>query len=207
MPLASLDAGRWSPGIGDPTLLGWLTVVAYLAGATICWKAAVESRGTRWPSYGRGEPLFWLVCAVFLLALGINKQLDLQTWLTVLGKELAKDMGWYAQRRIVQFGFIALLGTVGIIVAAVGLWWTRQLSGASRVAFGGAVFLGVFIVIRAASFHHVDQMLGFRLAGLRLNVLLEMGGTACIAVAAARALKCGQKEIAKGPSNAQVIKF
>ena len=184
MVLASLNSGRWSPGIGDPTLLGWLTVAAYLVGAAVCWRAAAASIGTRWPSYTRGEPLFWLVCAVFLLCLGINKQLDLQTWFTIVGKSIAKDTGWYEQRRIVQACFIALIGVAGVVVAAVGLWWTRQLSRASRLAFAGTVFLGAFIVIRAASFHHVDQMLGFRLAGLRLNVLLEFGGTLCVALAA-----------------------
>ena len=182
--LASLNGGRWTPGIGDPTLLGWLTVVTYVIGAGLCWRAAVASRGTRWPSYGQGEPLFWLVCAIFLLGLGINKQLDLQTWFTVMGKNVATEMGWYGQRRLVQAGFIALLGIAGIIVTAVGLWWTRRLSRASRMAFAGAVFLGVFIIVRAASFHHVDRMLGFRLAGLRLNVLFEMGGALCIAAAA-----------------------
>ena len=184
MLLANLSSGQWKPGIGDPTLLGWLTVVVYLVGAAICWKAATASVGTRWPSYTRGEPLFWLVCAVFLLCLGINKQLDLQTWFTVVGKSVAKDTGWYEQRRIVQACFIAVMGVAGLVVAAIGLWWTRQLSRASRLAFVGAVFLGAFIVIRAASFHHVDQMLGFRLAGLRLNVMLEIGGTLCVALAA-----------------------
>src|SRR5688572_33006079 len=106
MLLASLSSGQWKPGIGDPTLLGWLTVAVYLAGAAICWKAAAASVGTRWPTYTRGEPLFWLVCAVFLLCLGVNKQLDLQTWFTVLGKSLAKDTGWYEQRRLVQACFI-----------------------------------------------------------------------------------------------------
>jgi hypothetical protein len=207
MVLGSLSAGRWTPGIGDPTLLGWLTVVAYLIGAALCWRRAVIIRGVRWPSYGRGEPLFWLVCTVFLLALGINKQLDLQTWFTVFGKELAKDMGWYAERRIVQGAFVALLGIAGLVLTAVGMWWTKQLSVASRVAFAGAVFLGIFIMVRAASFHHVDQMLGVRLAGLRLNVLLEMGGIACMGVAAAGTLKHSQKDIAKAASRPQVIAF
>jgi hypothetical protein len=185
MLFASLSAGQWKPGIGDPTVLGWLTVVVYFAGGWVCWKAAAASRGTRWPSYTRGEPLFWLMCASFLLSLGINKQLDLQTWFTLLGKNLAKEMGWYAQRRIVQASFIALIALAGIIFAAIGLWWTRQLGRLPRVAFAGAAFLGAFVIIRAASFHHVDQMLGFRLAGLRLNVLLEIGGALCITFAAA----------------------
>jgi hypothetical protein len=180
---ATIADGRWRPGIGDPTALGWTTVATYLAGALICWRAAVAARGIRWPSYYSGEPLFWLLCAAFLFCLGINKQLDLQTWFTVVGKGLARDMGWYAQRRIVQAIFIMLIGLAGLVLLVVGVWWTGQLRAACRVALAGVVFLGIFVIIRAASFHHVDQMLGMRLGGLRINVLMEMGGALCIAAA------------------------
>ena len=41
-----MDEIRWSPGIGDPTVMGWLTVVAYLAAAWLCLRAfMVEKAG------------------------------------------------------------------------------------------------------------------------------------------------------------------
>jgi hypothetical protein len=184
-PLLAITTERgWKPGIGDPTFLGWLTVVAYFTAALMCWKAAAASRGTRWPDYSRGEPLFWVLCAFFLICLGINKQLDLQTWFTITGKRIARNTGWYEQRRFVQAGFIAVLALLGFVIGIIGLSWTRRFGGPYRLAFAGGVFLGAFIIIRAASFHHVDRMLGFRLAGLRMNVILELGGIICIGSAA-----------------------
>jgi hypothetical protein len=202
--LASIADGRWHPGIGDPTLLGWLTVALYLIAAAMCWRAAVLARGVRWPEYTRGEPLFWLCCAVFLLCLGINKQLDLQTWFTIVGKSIAQQTGWYAERRVVQMAFIVVIAFFGLVLGAIGAWWTTRLSRACRINFLGAVFLGVFILIRAASFHHVDQMLGFRFAGVRMNVLLEMGGTICMAAAALGAIWKGAPRTPTRPTTGPV---
>jgi len=33
----------WMPGIGDPTLLGWLTVAAYFTAAGLCLRAALRA--------------------------------------------------------------------------------------------------------------------------------------------------------------------
>ena len=44
----------------------------------------------------------WRSIAIAFLALGVNKQLDLQTALTEVGRVLANSQGWYAQRQSVQ---------------------------------------------------------------------------------------------------------
>ena len=41
-----------------------------------------------------------------------------------------------------------------------------------------------FVVIRAASFHHVDALLASRLGGLKWNWILELGGILIVAVGA-----------------------
>jgi len=51
----------------------------------------------------------------------------------------------------------------------------------------GTVFVVAFVTIRAASFHHVDTLIGTPVAGLRMNWILELGGIACVALAALRA--------------------
>ena len=87
--------GHWSPGIGDPTMAGWITVVLYLLAAWICLQAARRSRAvdTRAPP-GAWEPRLWTVFAVVLVALGIDKQLDLQTAFTESMRGLAREQGW-----------------------------------------------------------------------------------------------------------------
>lgn len=82
---------NWTPGIGDPTFVGWLTVVLYFATSISCWISArkVELEG----NHHSNECLAWPFIAVLFLALGINKQLDLQTALTEAGRVVASSPG------------------------------------------------------------------------------------------------------------------
>jgi len=172
---AFTEGDRWRPGIGDPTFIGWFTVFAYVGAAYLCWRAA--SNGLT----SQKVRLFWIVLAGTLLALGINKQLDLQTELTFLGKDFAKATGWYEHRRPVQFVFITLIG-LGGVAGTIGLFrYFRNELPRLWMALAGIGFLACFIVVRAASFHHVDQFLNFSPGGVRMNWILELGGIAAIA--------------------------
>jgi len=148
----------------------------------LCCNAAMAS--TR---HGlKKEASFWLLFTGFLLFLGINKQLDLQTWLTLFGRHLAEDEGWYAQRRGVQAAFVALIAMLGAS-GLIALWrWGKRDVRHYRLALCGGVFLACFIVIRAASFHYVDQMLALRFSNVTVNCTLELGGIFCVAIAAAK---------------------
>ena len=53
----------------------------------------------------------------------------------------------------------------------------------------GATFLAGYIVVRAASFHHVDQIINLSIPGARLSSAIELLGIIIIALAAARALR------------------
>ena len=59
---------------------------------------------------------------------------------------------------------------------------TRELF----LPIAGLALLLSFVLIRAASFHHMDQFLRFRLAGLKMNWILELGAISLVAMAAAR---------------------
>ncbi|MEQ9482118.1 hypothetical protein [Coleofasciculus sp. F4-SAH-05] len=180
--------GHWQPGIGDPTFMGWFTVVAYFITALLCLINALP-HPLVFPLQ-RVSQIRWLwgLFAILLLLLGINKQLDLQSLVTVVGKELALSQGWYQQRRMVQTQFI-----VGIVVAALvlvsvigrAIYAERRTY---RLALLGLIFLSCFIVIRASSFHHIDALIGWQVVGLRMNWILEIGGIACIAIAAIRTI-------------------
>jgi len=176
---ATLKDGRWHPGIGDPTPIGWITVWAYAGACGLCFVCARRLR----------PPVFWWAMTLTLLFLGINKQLDLQTWLTELGRDLAKHDGWYERRHDIQVAFIGGMGLFFTLLAAtVGLalkgYWRPYL----RV-WGGMALLMFFIVVRAASFHHVDQLLMSDMGGLRMNWVFELGGLGLVASGAWRAIK------------------
>lgn len=188
--LAFTADDKWQIGIGDPSIMGWMTVVAYFATALLCWRcASITRRLSSDQSVSRRSSLFWFLLAGFLFLLGINKQLDLQTWFTLFVKGLALDEGWYEYRQIAQALFILGIALLGLGVLAIVWWLTQGAIRRHRLALLGSFFLGSFILIRASSFHHVDQALGFRLAGLKVNWILELGGVACVAIAAARNLK------------------
>jgi hypothetical protein len=132
---------------------------------------------------------FWTAIAALLIFLGINKQLDLQTAFTFMAKDFAKATGWYENRRIVQGIFVALIALGGMLTTGALFWFYRRELKILWPALAGLAFLGSFVVIRAASFHHVDQVLNAGPGGFRMNWLFELGGIAAIAWPAWRAIK------------------
>lgn len=177
--LAATEHGEWRLGIGDPTPVGWFTVFAYLAVAIACGGTAMAERRAAL----RGEPArstpWWVLCGL-LLFLGINKQLDLQTWLGSTARNLSRAQGWYAERRFVQALFIAGLAVAGLVFLTALAWSIRGLWRRCGVALVGSVFLIVFVLARASSFHHVDVLLGSSVLGVRWNWILELGGIATV---------------------------
>jgi hypothetical protein len=173
---------RWTPGIGDPGVVGWLTVVAYAGTAIACLLAAGAGAGAG--ESRRESRWFWVGSAIVLTLLGINKQLDLQSLLTQVGRDMARAEGWYEQRRTIQAAFICLVGFVGIVGLILAQRLSRSRDRAQTIALCGMVFLFVFIVVRAASFHHVDVALNHLRAFGKLNWLLELGGIATVLLGA-----------------------
>jgi len=175
--------GRWSPGIGDPTVAGWVTVIAYAVALFLCLRA--YRRCKLFPE-AAAERRIWGLLSAGLLALGINKQLDLQTALTEAARGLARQQGWYEGRRPIQAAFVLGVAVLGALTA-IWMWRQARKGGpALRHAILGAVVLTAFVVIRAASFHYVDILIGESLVGLRLNVILELGGIGWVAYGASK---------------------
>jgi hypothetical protein len=169
--------GAWHFGIGDPTPIGSLTVMGYFLIAWVCWTglAALD------PSPGtRTTARFWPVIAIALVALGVNKQLDLETALTEIGRILAYSEGWYEQRREVQMNYIIIVAVSDVVALATLTWLCWPLSVGRALALCGATFLFGFVLIRASSFHDVDVFLSHTALGLRWNWILELSGIALI---------------------------
>lgn len=190
--IAAIVDGRWRPGIGDPTPMGWATVVAYFAASWACWRAAA-AEGRRAHGDRSGPAPFWLLLTGFLLLLGINKQLDLQSALTEFGRRLAREQGWYDRRQEVQALFLALIAAVGLVALGAFGWLARAAPRSRLLALPGLAFLIVFILIRASSFHQVDQLIGLRLGGLKWNWILELGGIGCVGLAALQGGRGGRE--------------
>jgi hypothetical protein len=172
--------GRWSPGIGDPTVVGWVTVAAYFAAAVCCAVASRSLRGSGDSGRRRRERAIWGCLSAALFLLGINKQLDLQSAFTELGRILAKSEGWYKDRQVYQGLFILALGLAAFAVVCVLAYLARKLSAWTKLAVTGSVLIIAYVVIRAASFHHFDVFIQSRIFSIKMNWILELGGIAVV---------------------------
>lgn len=174
----------WTPGIGDSHVFGWAIVGIYLAAAVAC---AIVGRRGGFPNQTQGrELLFWWLCAALLALLAVNKQLDLQSLLTAVARCVALDQGWYEDRRDVQRKFVLAVLAGGLLLVIVSGLWLRKTFARTGLAILGLGLVSTFVVIRAASFHHVDSLINETLLGLRMNWLLELPGPILILVAAVR---------------------
>jgi hypothetical protein len=180
--------GQWSPGIGDPDFIGWLTVVLYAIAAVLCWRAARECKKLPPKKAIRREIPLWRFLSIALWFLCVNKQLDLQTAFTEIGRMIALQDGWYEERQVYQKMFIEGLMLGGTFCACLLLAITWKLSRPIKLAMLGLCVLGVFILIRASSFHHIDQFLGSRVLGFKWNWIIEISGIGVVALAAYRRL-------------------
>lgn len=166
---------NWSPTIGDPTPLGWITVLAYFVSAFLAGLAlrvAPRKFATERNAYLR----FWWFMIVLLTFLGVNKQMDLQTFFAAVARCIAIKDGWYADRQGVQISFILLViagACFGML--SIFLYFRKSLS-LVRMAAIGLLFLIAFVAIRAVSIHHIDRIIGSHILGLRINGLLELTG-------------------------------
>ena len=77
---------------------------------------------------------------------------------------------------IVLLGFGMLIALISFRLFLANTWRNYKLT------WVGIVFLCTFILIRAASFHHVDLLINYEILGLRLNVLMEIGAILLIII-------------------------
>lgn len=181
-----LTAIEWKPSVGDPTAIGWIITVAYFVAAFLCRRAGLAEKKQRVISAFPNNYWLWFGLAALLLVLGINKQLDFQTFLISLGRAIAKENGWYHYRSEVQFSFVMIAGLLGFLLFIGLLWLFRKCWRQYWLATTGLAFVILFILIRAASFNHVDYLVSkWRIIGpIRMKYAVELGGVAIIGVGA-----------------------
>lgn len=172
-----------------PTLSVGVTAIGYFVAAWLCACTAATVGRPRGPIRPDDPPILgagriWTVAAIILAALGTGRLVGLDSLLTVIGRDLARQQGWYVGRSIVQRGFVVATALIGGLSIAATLVHVRHRGAWALAAAVGVLLLVVFVVMRAASLHRIDLMLDASMAGLRVNHLLELGGIATVALAA-----------------------
>lgn len=167
--------------------MGWVTVGGYFAAAAIA--LAVVLSADRFPEASRRrEQLFWIGVVLFMIILGINKQLDLQSFFTATGRCVSKLGGWYEDRQPVQATAVLILLTLCLLIGVFLLRLLRGVASRYMLALAGVVFIAAFILVRAVGFTHMDALINTRIAGWRMNWVLELGGILLLAAGAIRIL-------------------
>jgi len=177
--------------IGDPTIIGWTITIAYFIAAFLCWRAGKVERENNLGTRNSHSYLLWFGLAIILLVLGLNKQLDLQTLLTSVGREIALSQGWYGIRREVQSIFIGFLALLGLLSMGIICWRLRDRFWEFWLIILGLVLLFSFIFIRAASFNHVNYFLNkWNVIGpFRMKYVVELGSIVLLGSGAIQRIK------------------
>jgi hypothetical protein len=147
----------WQFAIGDPTAAGWGICGLYALAAILAVR--VQRAAALAPDHhGRGrERLLWGLIAGLMIATALNKQLDFQTLILTSGRCLAKEQGWYEDRRLVQRDFILALTVLATLTGAALIWLLRGIVRHNLTALLGLCVLAGFIVIKAGHVFHIFE--------------------------------------------------
>ena len=196
----------WTPAIGDPGFIGWFTVFAYFSTAWLCMRAYRLEQGNQDSSNATTVPrllqaaccdwrnlsvytrrsILWLILTAAMCGLGINKQLDLQTLFTEVGRELSKIGGWYEFRKTAQIIFIGIVAILGVVALLMLNWLVRADFPGLMLPLSGLALIVCFVIVRAASFSGFDQFISLTLYGVKMNWVMELAGIGLIALGALR---------------------
>ncbi len=182
--------GRWHLGIGDPTVIGWLITGAYFVSAYLAHttRRACQDAARR---LNASDPLeaedhrllarLWMLVMTVMLLLGINKQLDLHSLFGEVLRDLIRHEAWYKDRHHYQVLFTGATVLLGAFTVLIMLYWQRSVMRRALGAVVGLGVVGVFVIIRAASFNHVELLWSGESI---LNSVLELGGICIVGVSA-----------------------
>lgn len=180
-------ANAWSPKVGDPYLLGWITTGCYLI-ATILSFLVLKRIPNHEPN-ARKLRIFWLGLTVLLVFLSLNKQLDLQTFMKAAAKCHAIIDGWYADRRDFQQIFVRSVAVLFLLVLVFIFSFMHEVLQKDRLAVIGIFFLLAFILIHASYFNYFGLESIDILFEAGLNRALELFGIFFIVLQALMRLK------------------
>ena len=180
----ALSKVEWSFESHDP-MWAWCIVGMYAVSAILCLRTLFGVQRSLFPeSIKRKSRIFWAFLFVVMLFLACNKQLDIQTYFTSVGREVANLQGWYDKRRSVQKEVIIVLGLVALLFLSYLAYVVYSLPRANKIALVGALCTFTFIGMRAASFHHLDQIVGTKIFGVKIHILIEICGGIIVSLGA-----------------------
>ena len=177
----------WQPGFGDNDLVGWMITLSYFLVALLCTAAFRDEARSYRVTKRLQRPAFWLILTALLVLLGFNKQLDLQTWVQSTGDNLVVSGGLEDHRWGIKLLSLLTLALAGAGVSMAMLLYIGRQWRLYLLTFVGLLYLGVFVVLRAADSLPVLNDINQRYYE-SIHLALELPGVLMIGVSAARAV-------------------
>ena len=175
----------WRPAIGDPEPIGWIITFGYFAAGAFCVSAGRHQHALSIRRGSIGYPWFWFGLAAFMFALSLNKQLDLQTLLIQIGRNLAKRGGWYRDRNDIKS--VVVFGCAVIALPVLFAWMCVVCSRGRSYILSclGVLTLLAFVGIRAMSFNpRVERLMHLPMIGSHLATVMELSGATLVGLGA-----------------------
>jgi len=167
----------------------WIIILAYLAVSGLAVRTAWpevarwsgrDSRSATSPGSSTApEPFPWVLAAVVMFALGLNKLLGTQEWILDHLRQDASNGGWYGSRRRYQAVVVAVIGAVGLVATILIV---RRMRGLSREAKSVVLAVGllvVYVAIRGVSLHQIDRLL--KQGSFHVRAIIELIGIFAVA--------------------------
>ena len=151
----------WLSRSGDDTFWSWVITLTYAVTIVISLYSLYRLRGQK------TRLLLWSYISVFIVIMGINKQLDIQILVIMAGRIITGKLNLAAYggtiHLIVAAGLFAVLTGFTIFV----IYKTRSVLRQSLVAISGIAILIIFVLIRALSVY-IYKVHGIELLGIGL---------------------------------------
>jgi hypothetical protein len=180
----------------DQSIVGYTITAGYLLSSLLlfyslfCRANCYESMGSK------HNTLLWSASATLALLLGINKQLDLQTYLTQWGRDLFRNWGIYSGRRTAQLYASVLMISLIVAAAFYGIVFVRRVGWGLKVTILGLAICMAYVVLRLISIHHVDHWFRVDIGGWKMSWIVELTGVGVTLVGAS--MTCTQWDRSKG---------
>lgn len=119
-------------------------------------------------------PTFWLISAILLVTMGIAQGTSLGDFVTELGRERARESGWYGDRRPLQAAVVGVVSAFWLTAVVGSVVFVPPRRRRYLPSVLAQLTLMCFAAVRMVSFHYVDAALYRRdIAGVRIAWLTE----------------------------------
>jgi len=139
----------WLSKSGDHTFWSWVITLTY---AVVIVLSIVYTRKIK---EEKERHFLWVCISLFILAMGINKQLDFQILLSMIGKSIAWDLQILNSGRLIWKTLAVGIFFTVMITGIVILYKTRTILNKEKLSLTGVMTLLFFTLIRVGSISHI----------------------------------------------------